>query len=128
MQDVDRPPDIQSLPEPTRTPRPRVDTKALRVVTRSKRRDRIFGHRGRRRHLREGAAIWPPELERPVGPARDLVALLMHRPVMPATEQRKVRERGRASVRLVAQVMPLGEAESAPWEAAALVPMVEGAA
>src|SRR2546430_10417722 len=34
VQDVDRPPDIQSLPEPARTPRPRADAQALRVVTR----------------------------------------------------------------------------------------------
>ena len=44
---------------------------------------------------------------------------------MPATEQGKVRQRGRAPVGPVAEVMPLGEAESAPREAAALVPMVE---
>src|SRR5712692_1453301 len=50
----------------------------------------------------------------------------MHGAVMSATEQREVRERGRAPVGPVAEMMPLGEAESAPWEAAALVPMVEG--
>src|SRR2546425_570054 len=46
--------------------------------------------------------------------------------MMSATEQREVRERGRAPVGPVTEMMPLGEAESAPWEAAALVPMVEG--
>src|SRR5712691_9108223 len=45
---------------------------------------------------------------------------------MPATEEREVRERGRAPVGPVAEMMSLGEAKSAPWEAAALVPMMEG--
>src|SRR5438309_11672502 len=56
VQDVDRPPDIQSLPEPTRTPRPRGDSKALRVVTRSESLDRITRHFGGRRHLRRVTA------------------------------------------------------------------------
>ena len=48
--------------------------------------------------------------------------------MVPATEQGEVGERGRAPVGPVAEVMPLGEAQSAPREAAALVPMVEGTA
>ena len=67
MQDVDGPTYIQLLSEPARTPRPRVHTKALRVVTDPERLDRISGHRSRRRYVREWAAVWPPELERPVG-------------------------------------------------------------
>src|SRR5436309_1275342 len=45
--------------------------------------------------------------------------------MVPATEQRKVRERGRAPLRPVAEVMPLGEVKATAREAAALVPMVE---
>jgi hypothetical protein len=45
--------------------------------------------------------------------------------MMPTTEHGEVRERGRAAVGPVAQVMPLSEAQSTPREAAALVPMVE---
>src|SRR5712691_8028369 len=44
---------------------------------------------------------------------------------MPAAEQREVRERGRAPLRPVAEMMPLAEADAAPREAAALIPMVE---
>ena len=128
MQHIDRPRYIQPLPEPGRTPRPRVDTKALRVVRFVESLDGIRWDRGRWRHFGQGAAIWPPELEGAVGPARDLVALLVHCPVMPPTEQGKVRERRRPTVRPVAEMMPLGEAQSAPREAAALVPMVEGTA
>jgi len=97
-------------------------------MRRAQRLDRIILHFGRRRHLRQRAPVRPPELERPVGPARDLIALLMHGPVMPATEHGEVRERGRAAVGPVAEMMPLGEAKAAPREAAALVPMVEGTA
>jgi hypothetical protein len=46
------------------------------------RRNRIRGHPDRRRHLRERAAIRPPELERAVGSSRDPVALFMYRVVM----------------------------------------------
>jgi hypothetical protein len=45
---------------------------------------------------------------------------------MPPTEQREVRERGRATMRPVTEMMPLGEADAAAREAAAPVPMVEG--
>jgi len=69
MQDVDRPAHIQSLPEPAGARRPRVDVKTDRVVTRAERRDGITGHGSRRRHLGQRAAIRPPKLERPVGPA-----------------------------------------------------------
>ena len=48
--------------------------------------------------------------------------------MVPTTEQGEVREGGRPPVGPVAEVMPLGEAETAPREAAALVPMVEGTA
>jgi len=47
---------------------------------------------------------------------------------MAVAEQGEVRQRGRAAMGPVAEVMPLGEAQAAPWEAAALVPMVEGTA
>src|SRR5712692_7533688 len=45
--------------------------------------------------------------------------------MMSATEQRKVRERGRAALRPVTEMMPLAKADAAPREAAAPVPMVE---
>jgi len=87
--------------------------------------DGLFWHCGRRRHLGQSPAIRPPESQRPVGPARDLVTLLVHGPMMPSAEQREVRERCRPAVRPVAQMMPLAEADTAAWEAATSVPMVE---
>jgi hypothetical protein len=44
---------------------------------------------------------------------------------MPAAEEREVRERGRAAVRPVTEMMPLAEADAAAGEAATPVPMVE---
>jgi hypothetical protein len=90
VQDVDRPSQIQPLPEPAGARRPRVDANAVRVVTRAESRDGITGHGGRWRHLGQRAAVRSPEPERPVGPALDLEALLVHRPVMPAAQHREV--------------------------------------
>jgi hypothetical protein len=95
------------------------------VVIRPERADRIRGHRGRRRHLGHGPAIRPPEPEHSVGPARDLVALLVDRAVMPAAEEREVRERGGAPVRPVVEMMPLAIAHAAAGEAAAPVAVAE---
>jgi hypothetical protein len=52
----------------------------------------------------------------------------MDRAVVPATEQGEIGECGRAPVGPVVEMMPLREAQSAPREAATLVPMVEGTA
>ena len=91
MQDIDRPTHVQALPEPAGARGPRVEAKALRVVMRPESLDAIIEDRSRRRHFGQRAAVRPPESEGPVGPARDLVAFLMHRTVMPATEEREVR-------------------------------------
>jgi hypothetical protein len=64
--------------------------KTLRVVTSAESRDRITRHFGRRWHLRHRVTVRSPELKRPIGQARDLIALLVDGAVMPATEQREV--------------------------------------
>ncbi len=87
--------------------------------------DGLPWHCGRPRHLRQRPAIRAPESQRPVRPARDLIALLVHGPVMPTAEEREVRERGQTAVRPVAEMMPLTEADAAAGEAATAVPMVE---
>src|SRR6266542_3582363 len=87
--------------------------------------DGLFWHCGRPRYLRQRPAIRAPESQRPVRPARDLIALLVYSPVMPTAEEREVRERGRTAVRPVAEMMPLAEADAAAGEAATQVPMVE---
>ena len=51
MQDVERVTQIQSLAQPGRARRPRVQAEPLRVVLRAERLDRIRGHRGRGRDV-----------------------------------------------------------------------------
>ncbi len=102
-----------------------MDVEASRDVLRPKDVRRIGGHRGRRRSRGEEPPVRPPELERAVGLSLHLVALLVDRAVVTATEQREVGERGRAALRPVADVMPLTERQSAAREAATPVPMVQ---
>jgi hypothetical protein len=94
MQDADRPAEIQTLPLPARARCPRVDAESLCLVPFSEDLDRIGGHRGRRRDLGQGRAVGPSELERAGGLSIDLVTLLVHRAMVPATQQGEVRERG----------------------------------
>ena len=127
MQNVDRPAYIQALSEPAGAHGPRMETKPLHIMRRAEHIDGIGGHRSWRRHLGQEPTVRSPEAEGPVGLARDLVALLVHRAVVPATEQGQVRERGRAPLRPVTKVMPLGEAAPAAREAAAAIPVVKRA-
>src|SRR6266542_5606543 len=92
----DRPAEIQALPEPERARRPRVESEALRLVPRPENLDRISGHRDRWRDVGQEAAVRPPEPEHAVGLEFDLIAPLVDRAVVPATEEREVGERGRA--------------------------------
>ena len=59
---------------------------SLRGVLCPERSRRIGGHGRRRRYIRQRPAVRPSELEGPGGATLDLVALLVHRPVMPAAE------------------------------------------
>ena len=104
-----------------------MESEPLRVVPRPEHLDGVGGHRGRGRHLGQRPAVRPPEPQRAVGLSFYLVALLVHRAVVPATEHGQVRERGRAALRPVAHVMPLAEREAAAREAAASVAVVERA-
>jgi len=97
----------------------RVKAKALGGMTCPKHRDRI-SCRGRR-PLHERPAIRPLELESPIRPARDLVALLVHRAVMPAAEEGQIRERRGPALCPVMEMMPLGDANAAARKAAASV-------
>jgi len=104
-----------------------VQAEPLRVVLRSKGLDRIGRYSRRGRDFGKQPAVRSPEVERAVWLSIDLIAFLVHRAVMSATEQREIRERGGAPLRPVTDVMPLAERQPAPWEATALVTMVEGA-
>jgi hypothetical protein len=86
---------------------------------------RIAGDPGRRRHRGQPSAIRATEAKLPVRLSIDLVPLLVDGTVMPATEQREVRERGGAALCPVTEVMALPEPHAAAREAAAPVAMVQ---
>jgi hypothetical protein len=127
MQDVDRPHHIQALPQPARARCPRVEVEPLCVVLGSKGLDRIGGQCDWRRDLGQRPAIGPPEPERAVRLPIDLIALLVNRAMVPATQHGEVRERGRPTLRPMLDVMPLAEREPAAREAAAVIPVMESA-
>ena len=105
-----------------------MEAEPLRVVPLSEGLDRIGGHRGRRWDIRQRSAVRPPELERAVGLSIDLVALLVYRAMVPATEEREVRQRGRPALRPVPHVMSLAKREAAARKVAAAVPVVQRSA
>jgi hypothetical protein len=82
-------------------------------------------HCGRHRNLCEEPPIGPAKSQRTIGFAIDLKPLFVDRSVVLATEQGEVRERGRAPVRPVTDVVALAETHAAPREAAAAVAMLE---
>ena len=90
MQDIDCPAHIQALPQPAGARRSRVEAEPLRVVPRPEGLAGISGHRDRRRDIGQDPAVRSPERERAVGLSIDLVALLMDRAVVPATEESEV--------------------------------------
>src|SRR5262245_43244066 len=127
VQDVDRPHDIQALTQPRRHCSLRVQTEPLRIVPRTEDVDDITRRLRRRWDLGQAPAIRSVESKLGVGLSIQLVALLVDGAMVPATEQRKIRERGGASVGPVTDVMALAEANPAAREATAAVAMVERA-
>jgi hypothetical protein len=128
MQDIDRPAHIEAFPQPSRARRPRMQMKALPVVLRSKDLDRVTRHGHGWWGLGQEPAIRPTEPKRAVRLSIDAIALLVERTVMPATQQREVRERGGAAFGPVTHVMPFTQLESTAREAAPAVSVVQRAA
>jgi len=102
----------------------RVKAKVLGVVTRPEGRDRISRPCRGRRSLGDRPAVRALELERPIRPACDLVALLVNCAMMPAAKQREIRERRGPALRPVMEMMPLGDANAAPGKAATAISML----
>ncbi len=76
--------------------------------------DRIRGQRGRGWDLGEGPAVRPPEPEGAVRLARHVVALLVDRAVVPATEPHEVRGTARAPRAMTFGSAPPGVSSPAP--------------
>src|SRR5438093_11960223 len=109
MHDVDGPAHVQALSQPARDRRPRVKAEPLRLVPRPQGLNGIGGYHSRRRHLGQEPPVRTPEVELAVRLSIHLVALLVDRALVPATEQRDARERGPAAVRPAADVVTLAQ-------------------
>ena len=127
MQDVDRITDVQTLPHPTWGGDPRLYHKAFRVVTREQDFHGIAGHFRSSRDLRQQAAVRTAEPKVAIGLPIDLVPLLVNGAMVTTTEHGEVRERRRAALRPVTDVMSLAEADSAARKATTAVSVVERA-
>ncbi|PYM87144.1 MAG: hypothetical protein DME13_07165 [Candidatus Rokuibacteriota bacterium] len=97
----------------------------LSVVRREQRVDGIARHGRGRRNVRQWSAVRSPEAELSISLPLHLITVFVHRAVMPATQQREIRQRGGASVGPMANVMALTERSCAAGEAAAPVPVLQ---
>jgi hypothetical protein len=86
-----------------------VQNKPLRIVPRSQDLHRIARYFRRTRDLGQKPAVRAAESKLAVGPSIELVALLVNGAVVPPTEQGEIRERGRAPLSPVTDVMALSE-------------------
>jgi hypothetical protein len=126
MQHVDRPTDVQTLPQPARQRCPRVQVESVGLVACSEGVHGISAHFRWRRDVRQRPAVRPAESKLAIRLSIELVALFVDGAVMPATEQREIRERRGPSVGPVTDVVALAEPNPAARETAAAVAMVEG--
>jgi hypothetical protein len=90
MQDGNGPVHVQTLAQPARTRRPRVEVEPVCLVLCSQSQDGIGGYRGRRRDFGDHHATGAAEAERAVGQSLHLIARLVHRAVVAATERRQI--------------------------------------
>src|SRR5262245_18926926 len=74
--------------------------------------------------IRYEPTVWCPELKGTVCLSIDLVALLVDRAVVPATQHREIRQRGRPAFRPVAHVMTFAESYTTAWKAPPAVSVV----
>jgi hypothetical protein len=93
----------------------------LRFVSCSQGVQRITRHFWRTGDLGQKPAVRPAKPQLAIGLSIDLVALLVHGAMMRATEHSEIRERRRASLSPVTNVMALAEADPAAWEATAAI-------
>ena len=64
---------------------------------------------GRQWSFGENSTVWTAEAKLAVRLSIDSVAFLVHRSMVPATEESEIRKRGRASLRPMTDVMALSE-------------------
>ena len=125
MKNIDRPADIQSASIPVGHRRSRVDADAIHDIGLTQRIRGIPGDGRLRGNVRERSPVGSSELECAVRMSHHRITVLMHRTVMPATEQHQIRERRRSPVRPVLDVVALTDADFAPREATPVVPVLQ---
>src|SRR5262249_42693768 len=92
---------------------------------RAHRRNRMRRHGGWERRVGNDPLIGPPECKRAIRLALDLIALLVDRAVVPATQEREVRELRGPALGPVMDVVRLPDAYAATREATPAVPAVQ---
>ena len=97
----------------------------VRVVARSQDFQGIAEYLRSNRDLGQKPAVRPAEAKLAVGLSIELVTLLVDGAMVPTTEQSQIRERCRAPLGPVPDVMSLAESHAAAREAAAAVSMME---
>src|SRR5205823_6550921 len=128
MQNVDRVANVEALSRPSRACDPRVGTDGAPVVVGGEHLDDVARDAWGWRDLRQQLATGAMEPQPAPGPPLDRIAFFVDGSMVPATQQGKVRQRRRASVRPVTDVMALAEGQSAARKAATAVTMVKGTA
>ena len=86
MQDIDRPAHIETLAQPARARRPRVEVQSCFLVLSSERPDGIVGDCWRRRDIGQGSSVRSPEPQLAVGLSFHLISLLVDGAMMAPTE------------------------------------------
>src|SRR5215813_8769316 len=125
MQDADRVPHVQPFSEPTGRRGSRVQADPIRLVQRPDRCHRIAAQLRASRDVGENVSIRAAETKLAIRLSLDLVAVFMDGAVMATTEQSEIRERRRAAVGPVLDMMALAEASLTTGEAAATVSVME---
>jgi hypothetical protein len=123
MQHVDGVADVEAFSLPSWRCGPWTHDDPGLAVVRLDGSDRIGWRLRRTRHIRYHATIRAAEAKLTIRLSIDLITLLVDGPVMAATEQHEVRERSRAALGPVADVVGLAEPPVAAREAATAVTM-----
>src|SRR5262245_47225451 len=125
MQDIDGVAHIERLTSPIRYGRPRVQGQSILLVPHAHHGDGIRRHGGWQRHVMNDPPIGPPELKRAVRMALDLIALLVDRAMVPATQEREIRELRWPTLSPVTDVVSLPNPYAAAREATPVVAMMQ---
>ena len=86
MQDVNRIPDVETLPAPSGRRAARANDQTLHIVPCSEHAIGVVRDSSRERHFGQDLTVGAAEAKLAVRPSNGSIAFLVNRPVMPATE------------------------------------------